>query len=308
MTRFPVLKTFRTIFLLLAVLIMLGSFIGGIYGSFAASDYLAYSSGYSNYYNNTDSNGNYVPPPLPPPVIQVFLAVYIIGCLFSLIFIFFAEMMKLGMNIEDHLFHIRNPNKAVSDIRRAHRIKMAREKVLEETQKAAGELLERGRRGAAAAASQGRILAQKGIEGVQQQASARSQSTSLQPAPASTAALTPPENGSLAPVHNDPRIKTASQSMPAVKSSPTTTVEVLQAEAEKPLATTSGDAEKLYREAYKLFQQKQYDEAIPLLDKAITIDPKHANSYGCRAKCYQALGENDRYQADVQTFRKLTNR
>jgi tetratricopeptide (TPR) repeat protein len=48
--------------------------------------------------------------------------------------------------------------------------------------------------------------------------------------------------------------------------------------------------------------KKQYDRAIAEFDKAITLNPKHANAYGNRGYAYEKLGQRDKAIAD---FRKV---
>jgi tetratricopeptide (TPR) repeat protein len=47
------------------------------------------------------------------------------------------------------------------------------------------------------------------------------------------------------------------------------------------------------------------DQALPELDRAITLDPKNAQAYAMRASLYLARKEGDRAQADIQSATAL---
>jgi len=266
--RFPIMRTYRTILIACSAAILVLGFFGAAAGSFLLSSEIAY---------NYTPDGAYYPIVIrdTPRQVAIFVGIYILVVLWSAGFLFLAEIMKLGLNIEDHLYHIRNPNKPLSDIRREKRVEEARKKVEGEVRKVAAEWLERGKKGANIAGTEAKKIAEKGLE--------IAQSSAKKPA-------------TLEPASNE-------------KSSTLETVRVtLEQQPPPKTGMLMNPAETAYKKGFKLYQEKKYVLAIPYLNQAIQLDPNYANAYGCRASCHKELGETDLYKADMNDYKRLTGK
>ena len=65
-------------------------------------------------------------------------------------------------------------------------------------------------------------------------------------------------------------------------------------------------AESLVKSAYQLIDQKKYDEAIDLCNKAIKISPNYESAYGERGFAYSQKGQFDKAIADYSTAIKMS--
>ncbi|MBZ0280863.1 MAG: hypothetical protein K8L97_08980 [Anaerolineae bacterium] len=274
--RFPIMRTYRTILIGFSAAILVLGFFGAVAGSFLLSSEITY---------NYTADGAYYPIVIrdTPRQVAFFIGIYLLVVLWSAGFLFLAEIMKLGLNIEDHLYHIRNPNKPLSDIRREKRVEEARKKVEGEVRKVAAEWLERSKKGANIAGTEARKIAEKGLE--------IAQSSAKKPATDESVAVLSPTNDK--PSSNE-------------KSSTLETVRVtLEQQPPPKTGMLMNPAETAYKKGFKLYQEKKYVLAIPYLNQAIQLDPNYANAYGCRASCHKELGETDLFKADMSDYKRL---
>lgn len=84
-------------------------------------------------------------------------------------------------------------------------------------------------------------------------------------------------------------VKEAKDRLEALTKNPTATVKI-KSEDELAKIKEAGDA---YQAAYKLYQDKQYDQAIPLYQKAIQLQPKESAYPSALAAVYFAKGDFD---------------
>lgn len=280
--RFPIMRTYRTILIGCSAAILVLGFFGAVAVSFFVSGQVGY--GYT-------ADGSPYPIVIrdTPRQVAIFVGIYLLVVLWSAGFLFLAEIMKLGLNIEDHLYHIRNPNKPLSDIRREKRVEEARKKVEGEVRKVAAEWFERGKKGANIAGTEAKKFAEKGLE--------MAQSSAKKP----TAA----ESNNPVMVSSPTTDKSASNE----KSSTLETVRVtLEQQPPPKTGMLMNPAETAYKKGFKLYQEKKYVLAIPYLNQAIQLDPNYANAYGCRASCHKELGETDLFKADMNDYKRLTGK
>jgi len=154
MNRFPTLTSYRR-FLLFVTFVML---IGGYALAINLSNPLQGNDPYSSYSSSSQSSpvsylwamllmsnrnfgssgnsGAFLVDYVKARTI-VFSVVYLFTALFAFSFLFLAEIIKVSLNIEDHLFNIRNADKATSDVRRSKRLKEETKRAQEETKQMA---------------------------------------------------------------------------------------------------------------------------------------------------------------------------
>lgn len=69
--------------------------------------------------------------------------------------------------------------------------------------------------------------------------------------------------------------------------------------------TLFDEGEKLARSGLVDESQAKFRAAVALLTKAIEIDPNYYKSFGGRAKCYEALGDDEKAEQDWMLYRTL---
>lgn len=67
------------------------------------------------------------------------------------------------------------------------------------------------------------------------------------------------------------------------------------------------EGEKLARSGLVDESQSKFRAAVALLTKAIEIDPNYYKSFGGRAKCYEALGDDEKAEQDWMLYRTLAS-
>lgn len=149
MGRFPLLRTYQRLMVAASVLILGVAFIVGATAVSAASNPQSFF-----YEDNTFSR------------ILLFAVPYLTGTSVAAGLLIVAEVLKLFLNIEDHLYHMRNSEKPLAELRRRMRAQEERKKLTAATRKATSELIERGKQGV----KEGGKIAQKGIDSAQQEA------------------------------------------------------------------------------------------------------------------------------------------
>lgn len=151
MNRFPTLTSYRRFLLFVTFVMLIGGYALAINLSNPLSGRDPYSSrsqaspiSYlwvilltnSPNYGSSDNSGAFAIDYVKARVI-VFSVVYLFTALFAFGFLFLAEIIKVSLNIEDHLFNIRNADKAPSDVRRSKRLKEETKRAQEETKQMA---------------------------------------------------------------------------------------------------------------------------------------------------------------------------
>jgi tetratricopeptide (TPR) repeat protein len=243
----------------------------------------------------------------------IFTGPFLVGVIVSAVMLIIAEGIKLGLNIEDHLFNIRNKDKPLSDIRRRLREIETARRMRENWWRMLLGLAAAAKTGAQVMGEAARSGAQAAGQAIEEERQKRRQAAQPPPRPRalpSPAAADDLDLGDLdlddlSDLDDAPVTPPSRPTAPAV---PSVTQEMLRQNPEQILVTADTQGAKTaFQRGLKLYQEKKFVTAIPHLDEAVRLDPNYANAYGCRAECYKELGEMERYKADRAAYLRLRN-